>query len=172
MKNTWRRLSDRREVSVGEYIKSWMKDNPEHKVYIGCDSQNTGNKTVYATVIVLHYIDSGGAHVIYNKQTVPRIRTKKPDEDLFIRLWKEVEYSIETVSLLEEHGIGKPDYVDIDLNPDPIYRSNGILLQALGLVEAMGIKARWKTKSPWAISIADAICKPKKKRNRKRSKRR
>jgi len=56
-------------------------------------------------------------------------------------------------------GIQKPDYIDIDLNPDPKYQSNSLLRAAVGLIESMGIKARYKTKSPWAISIADSICK-------------
>jgi len=169
MERTWKRLSDRREVSLEAYIKEWMLNNPGYRIYIGCDSQNHGNITLYAIVIVLHY-PKGGAHVIYTEQTLPRVRTKKPDDDMFIRLWQEVEYSIETAKLLISSGIGKPDFVDIDLNPDPIYKSNSLLRAALGLVEGIGIESRWKHNSAWAISIADSICNPKKTRNSRRNK--
>lgn len=169
MERTWRRLSDRREVNLESYLKEWISNNPGSRIYIGCDSQNHGSKTVYATVVVMHYA-TGGAHVIYEKQTLPRIRTKKPDQDLFIRLWKEVEFSIELASAFEEYGMEKPDYVDIDLNPDPVYRSNVLLREAVGLIESMGLKLRYKHKSPWAISIADTICNPKKSRGKSKAK--
>jgi len=170
MERTWKRLSDRREVNLEEYLKNWISNNPGYRIYIGCDSQNHGNQTVYATVIVLHY-SNGGGHVIYDEQKLSRIRTKKPDEDLFIRLWKEIEYSIETAQLVISFGLGNPDYIDIDLNPDPTYRSNALLRDAVGLIESMGLKLRYKMKSPWAISVADSICNPKKlKRRNKRKK--
>lgn len=153
MADIWRRLSDGREVNVSDYIHDWMEKNPEHKIYIGCDSQNHGNRTIYATVIVMHYGIGGGAHVIYNKKVFPRVKSRLD------KLWKEVEFSIAITKELMEYGIKKPDYIDIDLNPDPNYDSNKILRAAVGLIESMGIKARYKTLSPWAISIADSICK-------------
>jgi predicted RNase H-related nuclease YkuK (DUF458 family) len=88
----------------------------------------------------------------------------------FERLWKEVELSVETANLLMSEGLGRPDYIDLDLNPDPKYNSNQLLRAAVGLIESMGIKARYKTASPWAISIADTMCKNrtvKKQKNRK-----
>jgi predicted RNase H-related nuclease YkuK (DUF458 family) len=59
----WRRLTDSEEVDLIPYIHAWMESNPGHKIYIGCDSQNKGRTTTYATVIVLHY-PSGGGHVL------------------------------------------------------------------------------------------------------------
>jgi predicted RNase H-related nuclease YkuK (DUF458 family) len=34
-----------------------------------------------------------------------------------------------------------------------------LLRAAVGLIESKGIKARYKSLSPWAISVADYICK-------------
>lgn len=56
-------------------------------------------------------------------------------------------------------GFEKPDFIDIDLNPDPKYKSNSVLRSAIGMIESLGIVPRYKTKSPWAISIADYLCK-------------
>lgn len=150
----WRKLADSQEVDIIPYIQQWMLDNPEHKIYIGCDSQNKGRMTTYATVIVLHY-SSGGGHVLYRRDKIDKVASS------FERLWKEVELSVETANLLISSGIGKPDCIDVDLNPDPRYNSNQLLRAAVGLIESMGIKARYKSKSPWAISIADSMCKGK-----------
>lgn len=159
----WRRLTDSQEIEIISYISEWIKENPGHKIYIGCDSQNRGKSTTYATVIVLHY-PSGGGHVLYRKNRIDKVGSS------FERLWKEVELSVEVANLLMSEGLGKPDYIDLDLNPDPKYNSNQLLRAAVGLIESMGIKARYKSTSPWAISIADTMCKSrtgKKPRNKK-----
>ena len=148
----WRSLSDRKIIDPVSHLSTWIENNPECKIYIGCDSNNLGDKTNFATVIVLHKENKGG-HVIYNRQSEDRIRSR------FERLWKEVELSVSAAHLLESWGFGKPDYIDIDLNPDHKYQSNTLLSSAVGMVESMGIPARWKSKSPWAISIADSICR-------------
>ena len=152
MLKEWRSLSDRRIIEPESYLKEWIFNNPECKIYIGCDSSSQGDKTTFVTVIVLHKERMGG-HVIYSKKVEPRIRSR------YERLWKEVEMSVSAAHLLASWGFRKPDYIDIDLNPDPKYQSNTLLSSAVGMVESMGIKARWKTKSPWAISIADSICR-------------
>lgn len=148
----WRDLGTGKQVSLIDYLKDWLKDNPDHRLYIGCDSHNSGNKTTFAVAIVLHHTRKGG-HVIYSKAVKPKMTSKHE------RLWKEVELSVETAQSIMESGIQKPDYIDIDLNPDPRYQSNSLLRAAVGLIESMGIEARYKTLSPWSISIADTLCK-------------
>jgi predicted RNase H-related nuclease YkuK (DUF458 family) len=150
----WFKLSDLQEVNLKDYLINWLAENPETKIYIGCDSQNhsRGRKTIYATVIVLHRKGNGG-HVLFNKSIFPTISSQ------FERLWKEVELSMEAVSDLESIGLIKPDFVDVDLNPDPKMKSNNLLRAAVGLIESKGINARYKSLSPWAVSVADHICK-------------
>jgi predicted RNase H-related nuclease YkuK (DUF458 family) len=152
MLKEWRCLSDHRVIDPKSYLEEWILNNPDYKIYIGCDSSNHSKKTTFATVVVLHKEKSGG-HVIYSKHSEPKIKSKHE------RLWKEVEFSVSASQFLELWGFGKPDFIDIDLNPDPKFASNPLLASAVGMVEAMGIKARWKSKSPWAISIADSICR-------------
>jgi predicted RNase H-related nuclease YkuK (DUF458 family) len=148
----WRDLGTGKQVSLIDYLKDWLEKNPDHRLYIGCDSHNSGNKTTFAVAIVLHHSGKGG-HVIYSRLITPKMTSKHE------RLWKEVELSVETAQLIIDSGIQKPDYIDIDLNPDPRYQSNSLLRAAVGLIESMGIEARYKTLSPWSISIADTLCK-------------
>lgn len=150
----WKRLSDGKEIDLKVYLENWISKNPKYKMYIGCDSHNDVNKTTYATVIVLHYQGThGGGHVLLSRET------EKKRKSRLDRLWKEVELSVETAQILINYGFPKPDYIDVDLNPDSKYKSNAILRAAVGLIESMGIEARYKTKSPWSISIADKACK-------------
>jgi predicted RNase H-related nuclease YkuK (DUF458 family) len=152
MLKEWRSLSDHQIIDPKSHLEEWILENSDYKIYVGCDSSNQLKKTTFATVIVLHKGKNGG-HVIYSKISEPKIKTKHE------RLWKEIEFSVFASGLLDSWGFGKPDYIDIDLNPDPKFASNPLLASAVGMVESMGIKARWKSKSPWAISIADSICR-------------
>lgn len=145
-------LTNRKEVDLIPYIQDFLSKNKDTILYIGCDSQNIKNSTVYAIVVVLYNMGKGG-HVLYTRINLPRI------PDRFTRLWKEVEYSIEIAEYLKEHKIQKPDFIDIDLNPDPKYQSNQLLRAALGYVEGMGYKARCKPYSMVASHVADALCK-------------
>lgn len=148
----WRNFSTHKEIDLKEYLEKWLFENPDHLIYIGCDSHNDMANTNFATVIVLHHYSKGG-HVLYNKEIIPRVTSAHE------RLWKEVEYSVNAAKKLIEWGIQSPEYIDIDMNPDPKYQSNQMLRAAVGLVESEGMKARYKTLSPWSISIADVICR-------------
>ncbi len=148
MEKRFRRLADHRYVDLVPYLMEKMEDDV--KIYIGADSQNLGDRTHYATVIVLHYGNSGG-HVLYCKESVPRVR------DNFNRLWKEVEDSLEVAMYLNDQGLPKATYIDLDLNPDPRYNSNTVLRAALGYVESMGFTARIKPNAAAASCCADHL---------------
>lgn len=152
MELQFKRLSDGQVIDLDSYIKDFMKKFPETKIFIGCDSQNHGRYTAYALVIVLHQSSLGG-HVLYQKIKLNRIR------DRFERLWNEVEYSVQLGEYMKLNNLPKPDFIDIDFNPDPKYKSNQILRSALGYIEAMGYTARCKPNALSASYVADAICK-------------
>ena len=117
MEYTFKSLSDNKRVDLIPYLKEKLSESEGISIYVGSDSQNMRNHTVYASVIVLHYNRNGG-HVLYTRNKVDRIR------DSFTRLWREVELSVEIAKYLEENGIQKAKFIDIDINPDPKYRSN------------------------------------------------
>ena len=150
MELKFKSLSTRKEVDLIPYVKDFLANNSDTTIYVGCDSQNE-RYTTYAVVIVLHNPGKGG-HVLYTKDIVNRI------PDRFIRLWNEVEYSLQTAIILSENGIN-PNYIDLDLNPDPKYKSNQVLRAALGYIESMCYTPRCKPEAMVASYVADAICK-------------
>ncbi len=148
----YKRLSDRNEVDLINYIKDYLEKHDDVDILIGCDSQNAQINTTYAIVVALYH-KGKGAHVLYKKWLVPKERVRAT------RLLNEVWYSIETAELLRTSGIPKPKWIDIDLNPDPRYKSNEVFRQAVGMVEGMGYKARYKTLGPIATYCADYLVK-------------
>ena len=121
-----------------EYIKEYVSTREDVEILIGSDSQCYGNrKTVYGVVIAL-YTKGRGAHVICKCETMPM------EYNTSVRLMNEVWKSIEVAEYLKENGLKKPQWIDIDLNPDPKFKSNKVLRQAIGLVEGMGYRVRTK----------------------------
>lgn len=123
---------------VIQYIKEYISTRDNVEILIGSDSQCYSNKkTVYGVVIAL-YTKGKGAHVLCTREVEPMERNT-PN-----RLLSEVWKSIEIAEFLKENGLPKPQWIDIDLNPDPKYMSNSVLRQAVGMVEGMGYKVRYK----------------------------
>jgi predicted RNase H-related nuclease YkuK (DUF458 family) len=151
MKHVFKSLGNRKVVDLVPYLKEKLAERNDISVYIGSDSQNIGDSTVYACVIVLHYNKNGG-HVLYTKSKIDRVK------DRYTRLWNEIELSMEVARYLEAQGIQKAKYIDIDLNPDPKYASNGILRAALGFIESYGFVPRSKPDAMSASYCADRVC--------------
>ena len=145
-------LTNRQNVDLIPYVKDFLSKNENTILFIGSDSQNKKALTTYAVVIVLYNQGKGG-HVLYAKDIVPRIH------DRFNRLWNEIEYSLSVAEYLSINGIQKPNYIDIDLNPDPKFKSNQVLRAALGYIESMGYIPRCKPNAMIASHVADALCK-------------
>ena len=120
------------------YIKEYISSRENVEILIGSDSQCYGNKkTIYGVVIAL-YTKGKGAHVLCKRETLPIERNTS------VRLLGEVWKSIEVAEFLKDNGLPKPQWIDIDLNPDPKFKSNSVLRQAVGMVEGMGYKVRYK----------------------------
>ena len=125
-------------LDIVSYIREYLSRRDNVEILIGSDSQCYGNKkTIYGVVIAL-YTPGKGAHVLCNRETTP-MEYNTPS-----RLLSEVWRSIEIAEWLKENGLPKATWIDIDLNPDPKYKSNSVLRQAVGLVEGMGYKVRYK----------------------------
>ncbi|MGB1094464.1 MAG: ribonuclease H-like YkuK family protein [Bacteroidia bacterium] len=147
----FRILSTDTRVFLNEYIRDYLQKNPKAQIIIGCDSKNRDDETVYGLVVVL-YKNKKGGHVLYGKERVPRVR------DRWSRLWKEVEYSVDMANQLVQSGLPKATFIDLDLNPDPQFKSNDVVRAAVGLVESMGYQARTKPYSLCASYAADKVC--------------
>ena len=145
-------LRNRKDINLIEYVRGYIEENPQVEILIGCDSQNHIDTTVYATVVAL-YKPQAGAHVIFCKEITPVERTRQ------VRLMNEVWKSIEVAELLRDSGLPRAKYIDIDLNPDKRYKSNEVLRAAVGLVEGMGYKVRYKSLGALVTTAADALVK-------------
>lgn len=146
------RLSDHTEVDLIPYVKDILSTHKDVSIYIGTDSQNHKKNSVFATVIVFHYGNHGG-HVLYAKEKTPRFKINSD------RLWHEVVNSVEIAQYLKDIGHYKIKFIDLDLNPDPKYQSNQILVAAVGWVTSLGFEARVKSLGPYATVMADLICR-------------
>ena len=145
-------LSTKQNVDLISYCQKYINEHPDTEILIGCDSQNRKKETIYAVVIGL-YTPGKGAHVLFNKFSTQR------EKDNVGRLLNEVWHSVETAEQIKnEIGI-KATWIDIDLNPDPKYRSNQALASAVGVVTGMGYKVRHKGNSPVMTYAADHLVK-------------
>lgn len=148
----YRKLSTPETVDLVSYVKEYIQNHHDVEILIGCDSQNRSSKTVYAIVVALYHRGKG-AHIIFNRFLLPRERV------IAVRLLNEVWYAVEVAEELKAAGVDVIKYIDIDLNPDPKYKSNSVFRQAVGLVEGMGYQCRFKTLGPIATYAADHLVK-------------
>ena len=152
MERVFKTLNEAKEVDLLPYIKTYLEEHPEAEILIGCDSQNRRHYTIYAIVIGL-YRKGKGAHVLYS-----RFLTNRERENT-VRLLNEVWHSVEVAEKLKTELGVKAEWIDIDLNPDPKYRSNQALASAVGIVTGMGYKVRHKGNSPVMTYAADHLVK-------------
>ena len=144
-------MDNRETVELKTYLKQFMDKHPECTIHVGCDSQNYADVSVYATTIVLRY-PKKGAHVLYRKEKLKRIN------DMWSRLWNEIERSVELAQFIED-ACELPVYqVDLDFNEDPSFPSHKILNAASGYVTSLGFMAKAKPNLLMATWAANVLC--------------
>ena len=116
----FKKLSTKENVDLISYIKEYMEKYPETQILIGADSQNRRRQSIYAICIGLNR-PGKGAHVLYTKYEVPRIKENRD------RLIKETWDAIEIAEYIREFAGYKATFIDIDVNPDSKYGSNSVL---------------------------------------------
>jgi predicted RNase H-related nuclease YkuK (DUF458 family) len=146
------KLSSNVKVDLCMYINEYMEQHPDTEIMIGCDSQNYAESTIYAVVVAL-YKKGKGAHLLYRRWKTSKEYTRST------RLLTEVWNAIETAELMRGSGLPKPIWIDVDLNPDQRYKSNEVFRQAIGMVEGMGYKVRYKSMGPMVTYAADHLIK-------------
>ena len=149
---TFKKFTGEKLPNLAEYIKNYIQANGDVEVIVGTDSQNKGNHTTYSTVIVLYHPGHGG-HCIFRRWKTDRERVRQ------VRLLKEVEESLNVANELVESGCPKPTYIDIDINPNPKFKSYEVYQTAKGWIESMGYQVRFKTIAPLVTSVADWLVK-------------
>jgi predicted RNase H-related nuclease YkuK (DUF458 family) len=149
----FRKINNGEQFELLEYVNNYLNGNENMEILVGCDSQNKGDNTLYAVVVALYH-KGKGAHVIYRKWKTNRERVRS------IRLLNEVWFALETAEYLKNNGVSQDvTYIDIDLNPDPKYKSNEVFRQAVGMVEGLGYKCRFKSFGTMSTYAADNLVK-------------
>lgn len=151
---TFKKFTGEKLENVSDYVKKYISEHKDINVeiMIGTDSQNKGRNTTYSTVIVL-YTPGHGGHCIFRRWKTPKETVRQ------VRLLKEVEESINIANELVESGCPKPKYIDIDINPNPKFKSNEVYQTAKGWIESLGYEVRFKTIAPLVTSVADWLVK-------------
>jgi len=143
---------------IEEAKKAILESSPESSIYIGCDSiyKPSNKKTTFATVVVVHKDSKHGCKIFYKTETLP---------DYGIRRVRLLQEAIQAASVAQEliEVIGDRNYeVHLDLNPNPLHKSNEAVKEACGYVlGVLGIEAKIKPFSWAAAHCADHIVKKK-----------
>jgi predicted RNase H-related nuclease YkuK (DUF458 family) len=133
------------------HTKKILNKNPFVSIHIGTDSQSRAKKTQFATVIAYRYRNRG-VHYILSKVGFPKIK------DLWTRLWKEAEMSI-NVSELITNSLNISVEIDMDYNEDNNFKSNKLVAATKGWANSLGYKVNVKPNIQIATKAADHHCK-------------
>jgi len=144
-------LEGKKVLPVSHTIKT-IKENPFVQVYIGTDSQVKGRFISYATVIAFRF-PNNGVHYIYKKTLIPRIN------DIWTRLWKETELSMEIADLLSKNIPSLKITIDMDFNPEESAPSHKLISASKGWAKSSGYRVNIKFEDQIATRAADYQCR-------------
>lgn len=147
----FRRMHDSSVVDLLTHVRTVLAQGGDIEVLVGCDSQNRGSHTVYSTTVVLRFRQNG-AQVLYRKEETPR------SNDLWTRLWGEVERSLAVARYLHEEGGVRVHRIDMDLNSDERYGSQRLHTAAVGYIRAHGYEPLTKPGPLIATWVANVLC--------------
>lgn len=132
-----------------QYVKAWLKKNPNAELHIGCDSKVKGSYIKYSVCICLRSVGNG-VHEIYSTEILP------DKQDLYSRLWNEVNMAVNLARELDDTH--ENIRIHVDLNQDPKYFSNRLYEASVGFISSLGYEAIAKPDAWAASSGAHAHC--------------
>lgn len=142
------KLEDGTKVNLIDHCSEVLGKYPNAEILIATDSQNTKQYSKYATAIVFRY-DLRGAHYIYQINKFPKIK------DLFTRLIKECELSLEIANYISENTSYKVKAIELDYNDFKITKSTPLISATKGWCESLGYKVILKSGEMIAARAAD-----------------
>lgn len=152
MKKVFKKVKGETIKDLPMYIAKVLKKYPYAEIHVGTDSQNARRHTVYSTVIAFRY-GFRGVHYIYTKHRVKKIK------NIFERLFKEAEESIEVAEWLKENMPSIEIQIDMDYNSDEQHVSHKLVSSTKGWAESLGYKVNIKPYSQIATKAADHECR-------------
>lgn len=112
------------------------------KVFIGCDSSVKKGEATYIVALILYRKDFCRVY---------KTMHKLPDYgNIKARMLQEAAFAIQTA--LE---LNVPAEIHLDINPNPKFKSNAALKEALAYVKGMGLQAKVKPEAFAASCAAD-----------------
>ncbi len=144
-------------LNLIEHCSEILGEYPNAEILIGCDSQKSKLFSKYAVAVVFRY-GSSGAHYIYTIVKVPKIK------DLFNRLFKECELSLEVANFITENTAYRIGAIELDFNNFKITKSTPLISATKGWCESLGYKVILKSGEMIACKAADKQCRRKKRR--------
>lgn len=139
-------------INIIEHTLEQLQKWPNLKLYVGTDSQDYGGITRYVTVVVYRY-GLRGAHFVYYKTEVPRVR------DMITRLLQEAQDTLEAAQLIDSEIPVSFESLDFDFNTIPKWASNKVLSSIKGWMTGMNYKATFKGEHVIATKAADHVCR-------------
>ena len=130
-------------------------DNDEHVIFVGTDSFRDSTNFVYTTAICLICKESNyHCRYFYKKSKIKNVDKKK--DDLFIRLFKETDDSIETAHKIRDYLSYANIEVHLDIsNENTNTRTAKWASSLTGIVAGNGFDFKLKPYSIAASSVAD-----------------
>ncbi len=133
-----------------EEVREFIRNSSEESaIYVGCDSRQLRESTIFVTVIVVHINSNHGAKIFWQVDRVKRINSIRQ------RLLEEVDRAVYTALMIADVVGERPFEVHLDINPNPDHRSSVILKEAVGYVLAQGLKPVLKPDAIAATAVAD-----------------
>jgi predicted RNase H-related nuclease YkuK (DUF458 family) len=142
-------------VNVVEHTLDQVEKWPNLRVYVGTDSQDYGGITRYVTAVVYRY-GKRGAHYIYFKEEVPRVR------DMYTRLYDEAVRTITAAQIIDSEIPISFAGLEFDYNQIPKWASNKLVSSIGGWAKGLNYRAVFKNTGDdimMACKAADHICR-------------
>ena len=96
-KNRFKKFGGEYIPDIIEYLKEYIKNEPNATISVGCDSIQKRKRTIYACTIMLYNTDiRNGAHVVFFRENIEKIR------DNFERLHKEAQFCHDIAEFLDK----------------------------------------------------------------------
>lgn len=146
------RTEEKERVNIVQHTLEQIEKWPNLKIYVGTDSQDFSGDTIYVTCIVYRY-GNRGAHYIFYKERVPRIR------DVYTRLFDEARRTIETAQIIDSEIPVSFEALEFDYNQAPKFQSNRLLSAVGGWVKGLNYKPVFKSGEQIATKAADHVAR-------------
>lgn len=153
----WRKLT-------GEFLNNYIEEEVsgaimrekemghQIKVCIGTDSQVKGRLTEFATAIVFIRKGQGGFMYLHHETTREEMSIK---QRMMIEVSKSIEVAYHLSTIFTTHKIDME--VHVDINTNPVCKSNDALKDAIGYITGMGFSFKAKPDAFASSSCANKV---------------